>query len=132
MSMKCMRTPLIAVVAALGAITGCAGSGDDAESPTSSTSLSAGRKNETPAQALARLQQVTGNGAVVSSHKATGAARSIRLSKAASASLGQGLARTATEKANQSAAFFREFGAAVGVSDPASLKLERTETDAIG
>ena len=81
--------------------------------------------------ALRRLQDATGGGAVIATHKATGAARSIRLAPGARG-LGRGPAATAAEKRDQSLAFFREHGAAVGVDDPRSLRLVSTRTDKLG
>lgn len=82
--------------------------------------------------ALARLQQRAGGAVLVSFHKATGAARFIRVRPGSGASLGARAARTASERAAQSAAFLRDFGAAVGVADPAGMRLVSTETDALG
>jgi hypothetical protein len=65
----------------------------------------------------------------VTLNSATGAARFIALPPAAAAAIGQG---PASDKANASAKFFSDFGAAVGVSDPAAMVLESTKTDALG
>jgi len=81
--------------------------------------------------ALSRLAEVTKGAAAVSAHKATGAARSIRLPPGARG-LGLGAAVSAKEKQDHSAAFFREYGAAVGISDAASLRLAGTATDRLG
>lgn len=82
--------------------------------------------------ALSRLQSVTGGTAVVSSHKATGSARFVRLQPGARASLGRGAAATPQEKVQQSVAFFREHGALIGISDPRSMRLASTATDRLG
>jgi Zn-dependent metalloprotease len=81
--------------------------------------------------ALRRLRDATGGGAVISTHRATGAARFIRLLPAARG-LGRGPAATAVQKQDQSVAFFREYGAAVGIDDPRSLRLVSTVTDRLG
>jgi Zn-dependent metalloprotease len=81
--------------------------------------------------ALRRLQNATGGGAVIAPHRATGAARFIRLLPEARG-LGRGPAATAGEKQDQSVAFFREYGAAVGIDDPRSLRLVSTVTDRLG
>ncbi len=81
--------------------------------------------------ALNRLAEVTKGAAAVSMHQATGAARSIRLPPGARG-LGRGAAVGAQEKQEHSAAFFREYGAAVGISDAASLRLAGTATDRLG
>jgi Zn-dependent metalloprotease len=78
--------------------------------------------------ALARLRDAAG-GAAVSTHRATGAARFVRL---APDGTGGGPAPTAVEKQEQSRAFFREYGAALGIDDPRSLRLVRTATDRLG
>jgi Zn-dependent metalloprotease len=82
--------------------------------------------------ALRRLQAATGGAAVVSPHKATGAARFVRLPPGARAGLGGRPATTALEKQRESAAFFRDFGALVGIGDPASLRLSSAVTDRLG
>jgi hypothetical protein len=82
--------------------------------------------------ALSRLQAATGGAVVVGSHKSTGAARFVRLRPGARAALGRGRAATAPEKAQQSVAFFREYGALIGVSDAASMRLVSTATDRVG
>jgi Zn-dependent metalloprotease len=79
-----------------------------------------------------RLQAATGGAAVVSKHKATGAARFIRLKPGTQAGLGRGPAATAGEKGEQSVAFFRDYGALLGISDPGSLRLVATATDRLG
>jgi Zn-dependent metalloprotease len=82
--------------------------------------------------ALRRLQAEAGAAVVVSEHKATGAARFVRLQAGAGGGLGRGPATTAREKQERSAAFFRDYGALVGISDPASLRLVSTTTDRLG
>jgi Zn-dependent metalloprotease len=81
--------------------------------------------------ALRRLQDAAGGGAVIATHRATGAARFIRLLPGARG-LGRGPAATAGEKQDQSVAFFREYGAAVGIDDPRSLRFVSTATDQLG
>jgi Zn-dependent metalloprotease len=81
--------------------------------------------------ALRRLKDATGGGAVIATHRATGAARFIRLLPGARG-LGRGPAVTAGEKQDQSVAFFREYGAAVGIDDPRSLRFVSTVTDQLG
>ena len=81
--------------------------------------------------ALRRLQDAAGGGAVIATHRATGAARFIRLLPGARG-LGRGPAATAGEKQDQSVAFFREYGAAVGIDDPRSLRFVSTVTDQLG
>ena len=87
------------------------------------------REAETRDAALRRLQAATSGAAVVSAHKATGASRFIRLRPGSGARLGRGPARTPQQKQQESIAFFRDYGAAVGISDPASLRLVSTVTD---
>jgi Zn-dependent metalloprotease len=82
--------------------------------------------------ARARLRAATGNAVSFSDHRATGASRYVRVEPAARARLGNGPAKTATERANQSAAFFREYGAAIGVDDPTAMRLEASKTDRHG
>jgi Zn-dependent metalloprotease len=99
---------------------------------SASALLAQNRSNgESREAALRRLEDVTGGGAVIATHKATGAARSIRLAPGARG-LGRGPAATAAEKQDQSVAFFREHGAAVGIDDPRSLRLVSTRTDKLG
>jgi Zn-dependent metalloprotease len=86
---------------------------------------------ESRAASLQRLQDATGGGAVIATHRATGAARFIRLPERARG-LGRGPAETAVEKQDHSIAFFREHGAAVGIDDPRSLRLVSTVTDRLG
>jgi Zn-dependent metalloprotease len=81
--------------------------------------------------ALRRLQDATGGRAVIGTHRATGAARFIRLLPGARA-LGRGPAATADEKQEQSVAFFRDYGAAIGIDDPRSLHFFSTVTDQLG
>jgi hypothetical protein len=57
-------------------------------------------------------------------HKSTAMARFLRVPAGSNASLGNGNAKTAVEQAADSAAFFRDLGPAVGVSDPASMRLQ--------
>jgi Zn-dependent metalloprotease len=81
--------------------------------------------------ALRRLRDATGGSAAIGTHRATGAARFIRLLPGARG-LGRGPAATAGEKQDQSVAFFREHGAAVGIDDPRSVRLVSTVTDRLG
>jgi Zn-dependent metalloprotease len=83
-------------------------------------------------EALDRLERATGGAAVASTHRATGVARFIRLAPGSKASLGRAPARTAREKEQESAEFFRTYGAALGVDDPTALRLVSTTTDRIG
>jgi Zn-dependent metalloprotease len=82
--------------------------------------------------ALRRLQGATGGAAVVSAHKATEAARFIRLRPGARAGLGRGPASTSRQKEQESVLFFRDYGATLGIGDPASLRLVSTATDGLG
>jgi Zn-dependent metalloprotease len=70
--------------------------------------------------------------AVVSTHRATGAARFVRVQPGARAGLGLGPATTARQKQEESVAFFRGHGAALGISDPGALRLVSTVTDRLG
>jgi Zn-dependent metalloprotease len=79
--------------------------------------------------ALRRLRDAAGGAGAVSTHRATGAARFVRLGPGGRAA---GPAPTAVEKQRQSQAFFREHGAALGIDDPRSLRLVRTATDRLG
>lgn len=81
--------------------------------------------------AVKRLQDAASGTAKISPHKATGANRFVRLPPAARG-LGQPAATTAREKQEQSAAFFRNYGAAVGVTDPAGLRYAEATTDRAG
>jgi Zn-dependent metalloprotease len=90
------------------------------------------RGSDTREAALRRLQDATGGAALVSPHKATGRARGIRLQPGARGGLGRAPAPTARDKQEQSAAFFRDYGAALGISDPQSLRLVSTATDRLG
>jgi hypothetical protein len=83
-------------------------------------------------QALRRLQTATGNAVIARDHKSTGAARFVRVKPGTARGLSSGPAATAGEKEQHSRAFFRDYGALVGVTDPMSLRLESTWTDAIG
>ncbi|MGB2717236.1 MAG: M4 family metallopeptidase [Vicinamibacterales bacterium] len=83
-------------------------------------------------QARQRLEAATGGAVVASEHKSTGAARFIRVQPGSPRGLSSGPAATAGEKAQHSVAFFRDYGALIGVSDPASLRLTASTTDAIG
>jgi Zn-dependent metalloprotease len=88
--------------------------------------------SDTREAALRRLQAAAGAAVVISEHKATGAARVVRLPAGAAGGLGRGPAASAREKQEQSAAFFRDYGALVGISSPASLRLASTTTDHLG
>jgi Zn-dependent metalloprotease len=81
--------------------------------------------------ALKKLQDAARGAAAVSMHRSTGAARFVSLPPAARG-LGQPAARTERDKKAQSAAFFRSYGAAIGVSDPAGLRHVSTVVDALG
>jgi Zn-dependent metalloprotease len=83
-------------------------------------------------QALQRLQNATGGSVVASEHKSTGAFRFIRVRPGTARGLNATPAATAREKQEQSAAFFRDYGALVGVSDPMSLRLRSAATDRLG
>ena len=74
-------------------------------------------------EALRRLRAAHGSAVQVSEHKATGAARFIRVLPGSARGLGSGPATTAREKEQQSTAFFRAYGGLVGISDPLSLRL---------
>ena len=82
--------------------------------------------------ALRRLQAAAGGAVLVSDHKATGAARFISVARGSGRSLGFGPASTAGQKERQSTAFFREYGALLGVTDSNSMRLASTWTDALG
>jgi Zn-dependent metalloprotease len=81
--------------------------------------------------AIQRLETAVGGAARVSRNKATGAARFVRVAPGGRA-LGNGVARTPEDKARRSEQVFREHGRALGLDDPSSLRLTRTDTDAIG
>jgi Zn-dependent metalloprotease len=82
--------------------------------------------------ALRRLQAATGGAIVVADHKATGAARFVRIQPGSTRGLGSGPAATPNEKRQQSAAFFRDYGALVGISDAPGMRLAATATDTLG
>ena len=81
-------------------------------------------------QALERLQAATGGAVVASDHKATGAARFVRVRPGGA--LGAATAATAREKEQHSRAFFKDYGGLVGVSDPGALRLMSSMVDALG
>ena len=83
-------------------------------------------------QALQRLKTTTGAEVVASEHKATGAARFVRVAPGSARGLGGPPAGTPREKEQQSRTFFTEYGSLVGVSDPMSLRLVGSSTDALG
>jgi Zn-dependent metalloprotease len=83
-------------------------------------------------QALQRLQAATGNSVIASEHKSTGAMRFIRVRPGSARGLSATPAATARQKEQQSTTFFADYGALVGVSDPASLRLASSTTDALG
>jgi len=83
-------------------------------------------------EALQRLKTRTGAEVVASEHKATGAARFVRVAPGSARGLGGSPAATAREKEQQSRTFFAEYGSLVGVSDPMSLRLVSSATDALG
>jgi Zn-dependent metalloprotease len=82
--------------------------------------------------ALQRLQTATAGAVVVADHKATGAARFVRVPPGSSRGLGSGPAVTPAEKQQQSALFFRDYGALMGITDASGLRLASTATDALG
>jgi Zn-dependent metalloprotease len=81
--------------------------------------------------ATRRLRDDARGGVTISTHRATGAAKAIRLSPAARG-LGKAAAGTEVEKQDRSREFFRDYGPAIGVSDPAALRHEKTESDDFG
>ena len=128
-----------ATLLAVGILTGC-GVGQDSSSSSSSPQavpITATQANELASKqardtALARAKQKAGASLKVSMHKSTDMARFIRVPQDTSASLGTSLAKTAADQAAESAAFFRDFGPAMGVSNPASMRLQSTKTDKLG
>lgn len=78
--------------------------------------------------AMQRLEAARSAAPRFSLHKATAAARSIRTS----GPLSPVVARTDADKASVSKAFFRDYGAAIGVMDPAVLRQVASHTDALG
>ena len=82
--------------------------------------------------ALRRLQAATAGAVVVADHKATGAARSVRIQPGSNRSLGAGPAVSAEAKQQQSRAFFRDYGGLIGISDPIGMRLASATTDQIG
>jgi hypothetical protein len=68
----------------------------------------------------------------VSDHKATGAARFVRLQPGSNRRLGAGPAPSANAKQQQSQAFFRDYGALIGVSDANGMRFAASNSDAIG
>jgi Zn-dependent metalloprotease len=110
---------------------GCAGSGDgDAPTTESKRAAISKRTNDTPEAALARLYDVAGGDAVVATHKATGSARFVRVPP--DSDLAKQPAANARAAQDQSLIFFRDYGLAMGVDDPGSLRLVSTTTDALG
>jgi bacillolysin len=75
--------------------------------------------------ALQRLQTATGGAVIVADHKGVLPAGSTR-------GLGSGPAVTPAEKQQQSAVFFRDYGALMGITDPSGLRFASTATDALG
>jgi bacillolysin len=132
--MKFETLTRMAVLTAFGAtIFACSGDLDGDPSATDDTSAAVATRTTTeqPAGALNRLQKKVGNAAKVENHKATGAARFISLPANARALLAQA-AKTDSEKVDRSVAFFRDYGAAVGVTNPAAMRLQTMTTDALG
>jgi Zn-dependent metalloprotease len=82
--------------------------------------------------ALSRLETATGGAAVVTDHKATGAARFVRVEPGSNRSLGNGRASSLAEKQQHSNAFFRDYGALIGVSNPQGMRFVSADSDAIG
>jgi len=108
-------------------------SSDPPDDPSSTTqSATSGWSIAARDAALQRLNTATSGAAIASLHKATAAARFIRLRPGSAARLSSTVARSAADKAASSAAFFRDFGAAIGVVDPAVLRHVETRTDALG
>jgi Zn-dependent metalloprotease len=83
-------------------------------------------------QALQRLQAATGGAVVTSEHKSTGAVRFVRVQPGSARRLSPTPAATAREKQQQSTTFFQDYGALIGVNDPASLRLVSSTTDVLG
>src|SRR5215208_4166149 len=81
--------------------------------------------------ALARLRAAHGNRLRIAEHKSTGAARFIRVEPGSGRAL-SAAAPTAADKQQQSRAFFRDYGAAAGISDPFSLRLASSTADTLG
>src|SRR5215204_2858805 len=82
--------------------------------------------------ALARLRAAHGNNLRIAEHKATGAVRFIRVEPGSGRALSSVPAPTAADKQQQSRAFFRDYGAAAGISDPFSLRLAASTADTLG
>ncbi|RPH66229.1 MAG: hypothetical protein EHM78_23960, partial [Myxococcaceae bacterium] len=125
-----------AALFAMGILIGCGTAQDNSSSPqvdavpiAQTNALASKQARDT---ALTRAKQQGGADLKVSMHKATDMARFLRVRASSSASLGKGAAKTAAAQASESATFFRDFGPAMGVSDPASMRLESTQTDELG
>ncbi|HET7754514.1 MAG TPA: M4 family metallopeptidase, partial [Anaeromyxobacteraceae bacterium] len=95
---------------------------------SSSTALADARARDA---AVKKLQNATRGAVSISNNKATGAARFVRLQPSARG-LGKPAAIDDRAKQDQSAAFFRDYGAAIGVSDPAGLRHAGTAKDRAG
>src|SRR5512134_1437036 len=81
---------------------------------------------------LRRLEAQTAGAIDVGVHRSTGAARFIRLRPGAVRGLGDGPAASLSDKQQHSRAFFREYGALLGVDDVAAMEYVGSSTDAIG
>jgi Zn-dependent metalloprotease len=80
---------------------------------------------------IERLESETAGAARVSIHRATGAARFVRIAPESNRSLAPLAAAAAPEQ--KSAAFFRKYGSIFGITQPeAELELSKTEVDAYG
>jgi Zn-dependent metalloprotease len=134
--MQFTRSSCAAALLAMGILGGCGVPQDGSSSPQADA-ISVAQANALASKqasdtALARVKRKAGAGLKVSMHKSTDMARFLRVPAGSSASLGNGPAKTAAQQASESAAFFRDFGPAVGVSNPASMRLQSTKTDGLG
>jgi Zn-dependent metalloprotease len=121
---------------AMGTLIGC-GVGQNGGSSPQADPFTVTQTNELASKqardtALGKARQKAGANLKVSMHKSTAMARFLRVPAGSNASLGNGNAKTAVEQAADSAAFFRDLGPAVGVSDPASMRLQSRKTDKLG
>src|SRR5262245_3642515 len=126
----------VTAVLAMGILTGC-GVGQDGSSSVQGDPFTVAQANALSSKqardtALGNAKQKAGGNLKVSMHKATDMARFIRVPSGSSASLGTGNAKAACGQAADSAAFFRDFGPAVGVRNPASMRLQSTKSDKLG
>jgi Zn-dependent metalloprotease len=81
---------------------------------------------------LRRLESQTGGAVDVSVHKATGAARFVRLKDGAVRGLGRGPAATLADKQQHSRTFFRDYARLLGISDVNQMQFLGATTDVIG